>query len=649
MAGKGGMIKNTVEQLIGNKQQGHLLKLTELFDGRRFIVPDYQRGYSWEKEQRRDLLSDLEKQLDKEFSHYMGTIVAAPQKKSNMYEIVDGQQRLTSLLILLNVIMAKNRIEQKKREELERLFNFNNSEERVFTLNAEADPIYLAFIATKNQPESTPDKSAQNICDAIQEFKEWVESKENITLFLNIILSKIGFVFFAPEHEKTLGIMFEIINNRGKPLSELEKVKNYLIYYTIQQNLNGSYQRKINTIWNSILQNLMKANLVSNDDENAFLRNCWILFHTKDKSKSYRVYEGMKARFPVDAQQPKAEDLDKFLCLLEQASEAMKDLYTRNDLIYERIGYQPAQASILPLYIASCLVFKSEQELLNKLLQTLEILNFRIYIVPGVTKRADKWQSDLFGAAYSIFQDNWINKSDQNGRNRAARDLITYMGTFIQEKCPLPTLVAELTLDIGEEYDYFHWPGLKYFLVNYEIDLQIRTNRTPTFKQYYYFNGTWRSNDKYHQEHIWALDNKEYNLIEQWHEKRRLGNFMLLEGGINSSISNNSIEEKINGYEKSYLEMVKRIPAFCEESKNFLDSTVKKSRIHYGRRWLTMYTRIIDLNETCLVNWAVKRWKLPSEREIEIEINSFNKGFYKSIYSPPATDEEAKVYRIHKS
>ena len=93
--------------------------LSSLFNGNFYRIPDYQRGYAWEKEQLEDFWQDLEN--SKEHKHYTGVLSLAEvdkdeKKKSEWikdkvasegeaYYIVDGQQRLTTSVILLKVIL----------------------------------------------------------------------------------------------------------------------------------------------------------------------------------------------------------------------------------------------------------------------------------------------------------------------------------------------------------------------------------------------------------------------------------------------------------------------------------------------------------------------------------------------------------------
>lgn len=103
---------------MGNSSElnNELKSLDEIFmQGKRiFRIPDYQRGYSWEEQQRADLLRDIEYLIKSgyEYRHYTGTIVASLNEEETtdvandyeVFDVVDGQQRMTSLILLLSVI-----------------------------------------------------------------------------------------------------------------------------------------------------------------------------------------------------------------------------------------------------------------------------------------------------------------------------------------------------------------------------------------------------------------------------------------------------------------------------------------------------------------------------------------------------------------
>ena len=89
--------------------------LEELFTGKVLVVPDYQRGYALERKQWNDFLEDLE-YLAEGKHHYTGTVVLHQQAETvrdeeggshKVFHVVDGQQRLTTAVLLLECIRAK--------------------------------------------------------------------------------------------------------------------------------------------------------------------------------------------------------------------------------------------------------------------------------------------------------------------------------------------------------------------------------------------------------------------------------------------------------------------------------------------------------------------------------------------------------------
>ena len=114
--------------------------------------------------------------------------------------------------------------------------------------------------------------------------------------------------------------MFEVINNRGKPLSELEKIKNYLIYYADKNGMND-IRENVNDSWSVILSNLNKVDYTSNENEDRFLRNCWIVFMDPNKSRSHYVYESLKQEWPPDSQvRENTKTIIEFIKFLEKSA-----------------------------------------------------------------------------------------------------------------------------------------------------------------------------------------------------------------------------------------------------------------------------------------------------------------------------------------
>ena len=140
----------------------NLVTLQDLFKNSIFKIPDYQRGYSWENVHSRDLLNDLEAiqvssiENEKERRHYTGTVVLQPTgiqsgfgESYKKYDVVDGQQRLTTILILL-----KTTIEELRgitgAEEVEAQKVANNIEERYLTVDGPQGRIFKLSLDEDN-------------------------------------------------------------------------------------------------------------------------------------------------------------------------------------------------------------------------------------------------------------------------------------------------------------------------------------------------------------------------------------------------------------------------------------------------------------------------------------------------------------------
>ena len=90
--------------------QPQLMSVQELFSGSLFAVPEYQRAYAWEKKQWDDLWEDIKEGIRTSTTHFLGTVVLMAQdsphrdregRSLRVFDVVDGQQRVTTLCLLL--------------------------------------------------------------------------------------------------------------------------------------------------------------------------------------------------------------------------------------------------------------------------------------------------------------------------------------------------------------------------------------------------------------------------------------------------------------------------------------------------------------------------------------------------------------------
>lgn len=206
--------------------------LQSLFADRVFRIPHYQRFYSWNKRQRDDLFNDLKKLAgsSEDVHHFMATIVCHRTKETKdvgatqyrIYDVVDGQQRLTTLILLLKCIelalpdLSEDRLDLArtlvKRDGQLILLQTNNANELIFNrfIREGIDP-------AKNDIETHSDRNlASAISDCKKFVKEWVETRDILAL-MRQVLHHLGFVVFDTEDSHVVYTIFEVLNSRGSP------------------------------------------------------------------------------------------------------------------------------------------------------------------------------------------------------------------------------------------------------------------------------------------------------------------------------------------------------------------------------------------------------------------------------------------------
>jgi len=630
--------------------------IKELFDGNYFYIPDYQRGYSWEDKQLNDLKLDIINISKLEHSHYTGTIVAAKNLLNNKYELVDGQQRITTIIILLNEIYQTNKLVYSEINSTYLLRGDIGEEKHVLTPNEETQDCFYEVIINNNENFNSTIKSHEAIINAKLFFKKWIKEllPDQINEIYLTISEKLNFLFFCPTITKEIGIMFEVINNRGKELSELEKIKNYFIYYATVHN-KGQLHKDIDTNWFKIQYNLSHAGMTSNDNENIFLRNCYIVFFDSKKKKSWEVYKQCKIKFDVndtDNVENSVQTMRNFVKFLANAAEHYAWFYNnkyfqiscKNDKIKEigkcitYLRCQPTNASIMPLYIAVMSRLDKIDRVIE-LLTLIEIVNMRLYILHGILSRTDSKQGDLFWFAKNFYNNpNWIAESEEGifyEQNELfiKGDIFDWLSAHLIQitlnNCKQEDILTSLTLKDNDEFDFYNWKGgIRYFLACYEEEItQNRAKRTFDIQRI--LTGKKAAGDNFNDqlsvEHIWARANRENDYNEYPQPKRRLGNFVLCGLSSNITLSKNDITEKIkilndnNSAGEGALDMlqVAELQKMLKDVTTQLNSMQRRQTKNY---WRDLAIGICDSRERILINFALKRWLLPKEKKLSKQI-----------------------------
>src|SRR5690554_6729723 len=274
-----------------------------LFDSsqKSFIIPVYQRAYSWEKEQWETFLTDLTEQIEGENNYFFGNILLETLKKDAKYEIIDGQQRITTLTIFIRAIL--NVLANRKNDILLKEFDFQ-TKESIYLKNGgniKLRPVeydracYDALIIDNQKKFETNTPSQVRIKEAKTFFVTELEKlKTDILLRVLTKIETTDLTIIELEGKKDSALMFELENNRGKDLTNMEKIKSYFMY---QMYVYSDPEETESNIEN--VSNIFKLIYLIINDFKRLNEDSVLIYHNNAyiKGYNYRTLEDVKEVF----------------------------------------------------------------------------------------------------------------------------------------------------------------------------------------------------------------------------------------------------------------------------------------------------------------------------------------------------------------
>jgi len=230
-------------------------KISEFFHSSFFEVPDYQRLYAWEEKNCKDFWNDIIKSVKEGQNHYLGTITLE-EKGNGKYEVIDGQQRLTTFYLFtlaLYCVLSERNLWKDDRDKIkfETIFLIDDIHKLTLgNINRDffeklVDRVLSEGCSYIREISSPPENTNRKILNCLKFFYEELGKKndnelKNIKDFLfSQDYSKCLFlVKFIVNDEKTAIKIFEVINDRGLPLSYIDKLKSHLMFVVENEKLN---------------------------------------------------------------------------------------------------------------------------------------------------------------------------------------------------------------------------------------------------------------------------------------------------------------------------------------------------------------------------------------------------------------------------
>ncbi|WP_120850602.1 DUF262 and DUF1524 domain-containing protein [Helicobacter pylori] len=304
-----------------------LLGFFEENQNNQFVIPIYQRLYSWEKEQCKQLWDDIIKigGNDKMNGHFIGSIlyVLDGNTPSSPLLIIDGQQRLTTITLLF-IALRNHLSDEVKRKEIEKHYLINSDEkgDKKFRLIlSESDKDTLLSLIDKDRRK--PSEPSLKIVENFKLFEEWISKNTGKLEIIFKGLEKLEIVCIAlTKKEDDPQLIFESMNSKGIELTQTDLIRNYIIMETEIEKQEGFY----NQYWRAMEEGFKQDKKLFD----RFVRH-YLTIKTRKIPNINRVYVAFK-----DYQQERGieieallQDLQKYcgyFCQIKFKKEADEDL-----------------------------------------------------------------------------------------------------------------------------------------------------------------------------------------------------------------------------------------------------------------------------------------------------------------------------------
>ncbi|ENH58942.1 hypothetical protein HPHPA11_0068 [Helicobacter pylori Hp A-11] len=228
-----------------------------------YQIPIYQRPYQWTEENCEKLLDDLfeDYEEDRESDYFCGSLVLVksdPNSKTETYDIVDGQQRLSTFILLAKVLadLYNDCLDPKNLEHLQEGWKDRHTERKRLSFNtigSNAEDDFAYALEHFNDSQASKNKNNKNnyLKNAIC-LKDYLMKKEikNINSFIEWLYSNVKFItIICPNIDKALRI-FNVLNARGLPLNATDIFKGELL----KELAKEEDQKKLVSRWNALSQ-----------------------------------------------------------------------------------------------------------------------------------------------------------------------------------------------------------------------------------------------------------------------------------------------------------------------------------------------------------------------------------------------------------
>lgn len=511
-----------------------------LGNGLRYSIPKYQRDYSWDSEQWSDLWYDLMQMLDEADSHYMGYLVLQTTDDKN-YQVIDGQQRITSISILLLAVIKYLKIIGK--DDDEKQFNIKRADtihstyignldvltltsENKIVLNRNNDDFYRNYLSALQEFPKRGLKNSDKLMKSAFEFfssyiKNQYKTAEDLVNFVETIVDNLFFTVIIVTDDLNAFKVFETLNARGVQLSSSDLLKNYIFSVADSDKLLSAQIDSLDEKWAKIADILKETQIAD------FLRVYWNSTHkTVRKNLLYRTIrdEIKTSQQAFDLLQDMQSQADVYMALKTPEDE----LWRQSPAVKEDLQLLKLFNVSQPISLLLVAYAKLPESQFAKLLHKIVIISFRYNVICNKNPNEQEVAYNKIALSLASGKDLDLNllKSSLYVQDAEFEQIFAYKEFANNSR---NNKIAKYILG-----------KIEHFESSADIDLDHST-----------------------LEHILSdspdLDiwNWEEHKVQQFHY--RLGNMTLLECSRNESLGNADFKTKKNVYKTSTIPMTKKI------------------------------------------------------------------------------------------
>jgi hypothetical protein len=591
-----------------------LMSLSKIFSEKIFRIPDYQRGYAWTKKEIEEFWSDLCR-LGAHKNHYVGVLTLEPvsediykswiddtwiieSKKYSPYYVVDGQQRLTTSIILIHTILEimKNKeiakLNYTSEDQISEKFVYESKNEnysRTYIFGYEYNNPSYEYLIVKIFHEK-PQKSINteetiytlNLEYAKYFFYEKLDllSIDQLEDIYTKITQNFLFNIYIISSDIDVHVTFETMNNRGKPLSHLELLKNRLIYlstlFESKEDDKSRLRRNINTCWKDIYHSLGRNREKKLLDDEFLVTHFMFYFcrnikdiENNDTKHYYKEFGEWQNDYLLNKYFIPVNIIDKKLAMTEcfdyienlrhcialweciknpmaskKLSDEVKEYIDKINVLstaYRRYSYSMNFINndyYINVFLLACFQVSKNDETLLRFLKALEKYLFVLCFFDNDAIREIDINLISF---YDIVIK--LNKGDM-----VLQGVIDKLSKTYSQIVGSEDLMNKTILHYNK-FGFYHNDWVRYFLCEYEVSLmkKSKSNISKIDTSIFYKNGyksiehiyPANSHNKY-----WLNLYSKYNSNQRNKLKDSLGNFVAISDTKNSKLGNLPFPEK---------------------------------------------------------------------------------------------------------